>query len=103
MADIRDISYTDDVVFTSGGDFLVEFSEDQHVEHIFKAEKGQFYQSPEIGLGVQKLQNGSTSRAEVKQQVVENLELDDFRILSLNVGFDTDGELVIDVDAEKRK
>lgn len=99
---MEDLIYTDDLIIR-GGDFFVGFSEDQHVEHILRANVGQFYQHPDIGIGITDFTKASSSIVELKQKIRENLENDDFRILKLNADFAADGGLVLEIQAKKRK
>lgn len=97
---VQDLIYTDDLVFENG-DIKVAFSEDQHIEHILKAGKGNFYRTPEIGANIPTLLKGGANAARIKQVIKENLELDEFRILSLKVNLDSEGELNIEIKADK--
>ena len=65
MAEIQ----RDDILLTDaeelqflGGDFLFGVSDQQHVQHILKANKGHYYQHPLIGLGSVDLINGTVRR-----------------------------------------
>ena len=73
-----DILFTDDIGFDS--DFIIGYSDDQHVEHIIKANPGQYYQYPEIGYGVYKHLNGTINVQTEKKLIKQALENDNFTI-----------------------
>ena len=43
------------------GDFFVNDSDQQHIQHILKANPAQFYQNPLIGLGIANFRGASLS------------------------------------------
>lgn len=81
MADLiaKDIKFTDDIVFDKG-DFVLEESDDTHIENILKANKGYFFETPLIGVGIIKELKGSKSRQQLKQDIRRNLMLDNFSV-----------------------
>ena len=83
----------------SGGDFLVSESDAQHIEHIIRADKGQYRQFPLIGFGIQSRQNAPVNVQEVKQEIRKQLISDGFTVRSVKI----DGELNINVDVERLK
>ena len=97
----KDVIYSEDVEILNG-DLKVEFSEDQHVEHILRAGKGNFYQYPEIGVNITELVNGNTYASEIRQAIKSNLESDNFRVDTLKVTF-INSILDINVKAVKLK
>jgi hypothetical protein len=80
----EDILLTDseDIQFLNG-DFLVGVSDQQHVQHILKANKGHYYQSPLIGLGSRDLVNGTFRRDLIKQQIKTQLKSDNYQPLEV--------------------
>tara|TARA_R110002012_G_scaffold260129_1_gene441789 strand:- start:2020 stop:2325 length:306 start_codon:yes stop_codon:yes gene_type:complete len=85
----------DDILLTDSeelqflaGDFLVGVSDQQHVQHILKANKGHYYQSPLIGLGSVDLINGDLDRDFVKQQIKLQLKSDNYQPLTVDVDQD---------------
>ena len=61
------------------GDFNIGVSDLQHVAHILEAEKGQYRQSPLVGVGVLKMLNGPISGAE-KRDIKMQLQGDGYQV-----------------------
>lgn len=85
----------DDILLTDSeelqflaGDFLVGVSDQQHVQHILKANKGHYYQNPLIGLGSVDLINGDLDRDFVKQQIKLQLKSDNYQPLTVDIDQD---------------
>jgi len=92
-----DILLTDDEELQFlGGDFLVGVSDQQHIQHILKAKKGQYYQSPLIGLGIVDFTNGDLDRDLIRQQIRTQLKSDNY--LPTEVFITEDFEIFIDAD-----
>lgn len=71
---VVDIIFLDDLEI-SGGDISIGYSDDQHVEHILKANPGQYYQYPDVGYGIYNRLNGTIDvQTETKliKQAIEN-------------------------------
>lgn len=79
------------------GDFVTGDPQQQDIQHILLAEKGQFRQFPTLGVGVRKRLNGPFSVEELRRDVRINLESDGFKVNKV----DTDEDGNIQVDAEK--
>lgn len=97
MTQRADILLTDaeDLQFL-GGDFLFGVSDQQHILHILKANKGHFYQNPLIGLGVEGLINANVQADELKQDIKIQLKSDNYRVLD----FDINTDFEISINAE---
>jgi len=85
----------DDILLTDSeelqflnGDFLFGVSDQQHVQHILKANKGHYYQNPLIGLGSVDLINGDIDRDFLKQQIKLQLKSDRYRPLTVDIDSD---------------
>lgn len=98
--DAKDIIFTDDLVIENG-DFKVSLSDGQHIEHILKADRGQWRQWPLLGFGLQKYLKGSPNRQELAQLVKLHLRADNFnvRLVKISPG----DEMTLDVDAKRIK
>jgi hypothetical protein len=94
----KDIIFTDDLVI-SGGDLLVDNSDGQHIEHIFRADRGQFRQWPLVGVGLQKQDNGSTNPQELKQEAKLQLRADGYNVKGISIA--TGETLGIEVNAKR--
>ena len=81
------------------GDFRVKQSDQQHIQHILKADKGQYYQYPLVGLGVRKFQAGAFNPDELRQAIQTQLKADDYNTTTIEVSPD----FVVNIDAERLK
>jgi len=93
MKDILLVDYDINIV---DGDIQVGEARQQDLEIICKAEKGQFYQHPKIGVGIEREVNGSKTPLELKGIIRENLKQDNFIISSIKI----DKDFNIYIDAE---
>lgn len=82
------------------GDFKVDESDSQHVEHILIADKGQFRQHPLIGVGINRQMNGSINPQEIRQTIKLQLESDGYNVRKIDI--DPSDEMKIDIDAERK-
>jgi hypothetical protein len=90
---------TNDLIIENG-DFKLNESDSQHVEHIITADKGQFRQWPLIGVGINRLINGSINPQSLKQVIKLNLESDNYNVRLIEV--DSIDKLSINVDAQRK-
>lgn len=93
------LNNNDDLTFLNG-DLNIDFSDNQHIGHILKANKGNFYQFPEIGVGMIKYINSEFTKAGIKNDIKENLELDDMVVTDIKV-IGTGDDLTIIPDAKR--
>jgi len=98
--EVVDILFTDDIAIKDG-DLDVGISDPQHIEHIFKASPGQFYQFLTLGIGIDKFKKASIHKPTLKQKIRDNLQADDFRINKIDVSGGID-QLLTFVDAKRR-
>lgn len=75
------------------GDFVTGFSDNQHQEHILIANKGEYKQFPEIGVGIIQMLNDD-DYINVLIEAKKNLEYDGMKIN--NIKFEENGNLNID-------
>jgi len=95
----KDILMTiDNDLLFENGDFLVLDSGDQHIHHIIVANQGQFYQSPLLGVGIKKKENGPFDRIDLVRVIRENLQGDKFNVRRIGVTRNTDA-IELDIDA----
>jgi hypothetical protein len=99
MADIitKDIKFENDIVIVNG-DFSLFDSDEVHIENILKANRGYFFETPLIGLGIVNEINGSKSIQELKQNIRRQLMLDNFSVQLVQI---SDGK--IDINAKRLK
>jgi len=93
MKDILLVDYDINIV---DGDIHVGEARQQDMEIICKAEKGQFYQYPKIGVGIEREVNGSKTPLELKGIIRDNLKQDNFIISDIKI----DKDFNIYIDAE---
>lgn len=101
MATFKDLKTDEnnDLIILNG-DFKIDDSDSQHVEHILIADKGQFRQFPLIGMGIGRSLNGSINSQSLRQQIKIQLESDGFNVRQIQI--DPNDELKIDIDAERK-
>ena len=94
------ITDSENDLIIENGDFKLNESDSQHVEHIITADKGQFRQWPLIGVGINRLINGSINPQSLKQVIKLNLESDNYNVRLIEV--DSIDKLSINVDAQRK-
>ncbi|MFK7059569.1 hypothetical protein V3Q90_05460 [Flavobacterium oreochromis] len=82
-----------DLLFVNG-DFSLAPSDQQHVEHILEAVKGEYKQYPTVGFGVVNYLKTNVSEAEFKRDLKIQLEQDNYKNCRIDL---TNGQLKIDV------
>jgi hypothetical protein len=96
----KDIIFVDDLVIKNG-DFVVSESDGQHIEHILRADRGQFRQFPLVGVGLQKQDNASVDRQRLKQEIKLQLRADGYAVKKTLI---TSGDIMgVDIDAKRVK
>ena len=81
------------------GDWAILQSDDQNIEAILKAEKGQFYQYPLLGYGIATRIYGPFRENEERKAIREALKRDNYNVVNLTIN---DGPEIF-VDANKTK
>lgn len=67
------------------GDFVIESSEEQHIEAILRSEKGHWKESPTMGVGIVSEVN-STGRIEnLEREIMLQLKVDDWQNVNLDL------------------
>lgn len=79
---------------TLRGDFLIGASDHQHVQTIIEANKGNFLESPTLGVAIVEYKNGSISSTELSQRVRLELQKDGYRFNKIEVN---DFDITVDV------
>jgi hypothetical protein len=93
---MKDIILQEYDIIISNGDIQVSDARQQDIELICKAEKGQFYQYPRIGVGIDKQLNGSKTPSVLKGIIRDNLLMDNFVVNQVKI----DNNYNIYIDAE---
>ncbi len=93
----EDILFNGDIAIKDG-DLDIGPSDQQHIEHIFQAGPGQFFQFPTLGINITKDLLGPTHAAEKDQKVRENLIADNYRVDNVKI----EDNIVISVEATRK-
>lgn len=91
---MQDILISEDLDIKSG-DFAVGDSENQHVLHILKAMKGEYKQTPEIGVGIEQML-ATDEPLDFLIEAKKNLEYDGMKVKNITLTEDQQ----INVDAK---
>lgn len=89
----------DDDLKIDDGDFAINQSDDQNIETIILAEKGQFYNAPLLGYGIYTRINGPFNKNSERKAIREELKRDNYNVISLEIN--ENFELLIDADKIK--
>ena len=81
------------------GDFVVDVSDQHHVEDILRAQPGQFYQWPLLGVGIERFRNSQVSGTRLKQDIKLHLRSDNLNITFFRI----DPEFNIYITANRNK
>lgn len=76
---MKDIIIQDGDIKIEKGDFLVDESQAQHIEHLLLATPGTYKQTPSIGIGIRRALN-SPLRPELRRRIRLGLQADNIRI-----------------------
>ena len=93
---MTDIILQDYDIVIENADIKLDEARQQDLELICKSEKGQFYQYPRIGVGIERQLNGGKTPLEIKGLIRENLVMDNFLVNEIKI----DNNFNIYIDAE---
>jgi hypothetical protein len=82
------------------GDFVIGEAEEEYIENILIAEKGNYRQFPLVGVGIKNFINAAMTPQELtklKREIAIQLEYDGYKINSININKD----FKIDIDCER--
>jgi len=84
MDAVKDIALNENNdIIIKGGDFLIDYSDEVHVEQILKSAKGSWKQYPLLGVHLIKKTNMPTSETKLvalKKEMKIQLEYDNYRV-----------------------
>ena len=80
------------------GDFATEESDQMHIEHILRSNRGYWFEFPLLGVGIIQELKGSRSRQELKQNIRRQLVLDNFSVKKGEMSQDNE----IDINAVRK-
>lgn len=95
-----DILFDGDISIEDG-DLAIGASDQQHIEHIFRAVPGQFYQWPTLGVGIGRYEHGPINKAKIEQDIRKQLQSDNYRVDAVEIDGSVD-ELLTTVDATRK-
>lgn len=97
MADIYDIDFDDfankftphflrdaDLVINDG-DFRIVNTNEQESYYILEAQKGHFYQTPRLGVGILRYQNADVNKNELRKTIRTELKRDNLKVNNVYV------------------
>lgn len=90
-----DVQLTDthDLLIVSG-DFVVDISDERHIQHILIAEKGGFKASPMVGIGIGSSINAPADALSIqalRQRIQLQLQYDGYENVAFQLGISQDG------------
>lgn len=98
MAAAKDILLDDDWDLSfANGDFLTGLSDTQHQALIVAMDIGHLKESPFLGVGINLELGGAKSTNEIKANIQQNLEADNYAVNNITV---RNGE-IINIDADR--
>jgi hypothetical protein len=92
-----------DIILSEGivnGDFVVDYSETQEIEFLFRTQKGQYYESLLTGIGLVNELNSTIERQDFINKATEQLKLDGFTNVTVELVSDGD-EYIINANGLK--
>lgn len=102
MPKAKDIQVLDNEIVIKDGDFVLDWSDEQHIEHIMVSDKGAWRQSGALGVGVYNelrgVRNSITDR-QLEKKIRANLSFDGYRVDSVIFS----QNLTVLIDAERLK
>jgi len=94
-----DITFNEDLIF-SNGDFLIEESTGQEVSFILEANKGHFYQFPEIGANAKLMINSNNTKIYIVKIIIQELEKDGLENININLNAESNEQFITAVRRE---
>lgn len=100
MIHAKDITLTDDgdLLFRNG-DFVIDYSDARHQQHIIDAFKGFYKDYPLVGVGIFQYLKSAGTAAEIKREITIELEADKYLVNKVDIT--THPDLTIKIDAER--
>ena len=92
---MNDIQLIDYDLQVRNGDLTVDFSDDQHLDHIVLANKGDFKEHPLLGVGIRSFLKDEDVYGEMTQEINRQLESDGAEVESVTF----DGVSKVNIDA----
>jgi hypothetical protein len=97
----EDFIITDDIQIEDG-DFKIDVSDNQNVYAILQAHRGQFYEFPLIGLGIDDFQNSPQTNRFLRKRIKEELAKDNYVARNIEIIGEID-DFTVNILPEKIK
>lgn len=97
----EDFIITDDIQIEDG-DFKIDVSDNQNVYAILLAHRGQFYEAPLIGLGIDDFQNSPQTNRLLRKRIREEIGKDNYKAKNIDIVGGVD-EFTVNILPEKTK
>ena len=102
MIPVKDIVFEDNDILISNGDFKIKESDAYHIEDIFQASKGMYYNDPLMGININKYMKSTINPQDLKRLIKIQLENDKFKVNRIEVKINNN-ILDISTDTERMK
>jgi hypothetical protein len=96
MAQAQDIQLKDNDLVILNGDFVIGYSDQQHIEDIINDNVGNWKQYPTCGVGIKQYQASSGQEQIIERLIKLQLQNDGYNVDNLRVFFTPDGTLTVD-------
>lgn len=97
----QDFIINDDLEIENG-DLKIANSDVQNQYAILRARKGQFYEFPTLGVGIEDYDHASIDKRVIRREIRDNLKRDNYRIDQLDIAQTPDG-VSVNLNATKLK
>ncbi len=74
-----------DLAIGPNGDFVVDFSDDQHIKLILESGRGDWRQNPQVGVNIRQLLSEDAAPTFLKHEVQKQLEADGATVNKVDV------------------
>ena len=90
-----DLQLVDDDLLFVDGDFVIDYSDEQHISDIIRSFQGEWKQTPQIGVGILGYLNSSGQEQVLSRSIRVNLESDGYTVRDPKVTIDKDSKMLV--------
>lgn len=101
MATSRDFKQVDDDMLIVNGDFVIDDSDEQHIEDLLMSGIGSYKEFPNSTISLNLFLNSPNRRNDIEKQIQIILQGDGYQVDSSKFSFDSSGKLIAPVIAIK--
>jgi len=99
---VKDFKQTDeDEILIENGDFVVDYSDKQHLKDIIYSAPNWYKEFPQLGVNIQYYLSGAGIGAELTRNVQLQLNSDGYTVNTIKFNQDTSGNYILTTDAER--